>query len=99
MKPQPRGTGCVNCARPDQWGASSGLRAGRPYPGSIHADSFGSGAFTMDFVTIGNAGNAADDTTYGSVGYSYRIGVNEVSERMIDAYNASAVSWCGPTGG
>ena len=20
MKPQPRGTGCVNCARPDQWG-------------------------------------------------------------------------------
>ena len=34
MKPQPRGTGCVNCARPDQWGASSGLRAGRPYPGS-----------------------------------------------------------------
>jgi hypothetical protein len=34
MKPQPRGTGCVHCARPDQWGASSGLRAGRPYPGS-----------------------------------------------------------------
>ncbi len=55
---------------------------------AAHADSFGSGAFTMDFVTIGNAGNAADDTGYGSVGYSYRIGVNEVSERMIDAYNA-----------
>ena len=34
MKPQSRGTGCVNCARPDQWGASSGHRAGRPYPGS-----------------------------------------------------------------
>lgn len=32
--PQSRGTGCVNCARPDQWGASSGLLDGRPYPGS-----------------------------------------------------------------
>ena len=31
--PQLRGTGCVNCARPVLWGASSGLRAGRPYPG------------------------------------------------------------------
>jgi hypothetical protein len=41
MKPPPRGTGCVNCARPDQWGASSGLRAGRPYPGS-------SNTFPMD---------------------------------------------------
>lgn len=54
------------------------------------ADTFGSGAntFTMDFVTIGNAGNAADDTGYGSVGYTYRMGVNEVSRGMIDAYNA-----------
>jgi formylglycine-generating enzyme required for sulfatase activity len=54
------------------------------------ADTFGSGAntFTMDFVTIGNAGNADDDTGYGGVGYTYRMGVNEVSERMIDAYNA-----------
>ncbi len=57
---------------------------------AAHADSFGSGAntFTMDFVDIGNAGNAYDDTGYGSVGYTYRMGVNEVSERMIDAYNA-----------
>jgi len=31
--PQLRGTGCVNRARPVLWGASSGLRAGRPYPG------------------------------------------------------------------
>ncbi|MCX6996542.1 MAG: hypothetical protein NTV49_05540 [Kiritimatiellaeota bacterium] len=34
MKPQSRGTGCVHGARPDQWGASSGLQAGRPCPGS-----------------------------------------------------------------
>lgn len=34
-------------------------------------DTFGSGAntFTMDFVTIGNVGNAVDETGYGSVGY------------------------------
>jgi len=38
-------------------------------------------------VTIGNAGNAADDTGYGAVGYPYRIGVNEVSRGMIDVYN------------
>ena len=57
---------------------------------TVHADTFGSGAnaFTMDFVTIGNAGNADDDTGYGSVGYTYRMGVNEVSRGMIDAYNA-----------
>ena len=32
IKPQfrPRGTGCVHCARPDQRGASSGLRSGGP---------------------------------------------------------------------
>ncbi len=54
------------------------------------ADTFGSGANTFDinFATIGNAGNADDDTGYGGVGYAYRMGVNEVSERMIDAYNA-----------
>jgi formylglycine-generating enzyme required for sulfatase activity len=57
---------------------------------AAHADTFGSGAntFTMDFATIGNAGNADDDTGYGSVGYTYRMGVNEVSRGMIDAYNA-----------
>lgn len=57
---------------------------------TANADTFGSGAntFTMDFVTIGNAGNADDDTGYGGVGYTYRMGVNEVSRGMIDAYNA-----------
>jgi formylglycine-generating enzyme required for sulfatase activity len=61
---------------------------------STHADTFGSGAntFTMDFVTIGNPGNAADTTgdpnPVGSVGYTYRMGVHEVSRGMIEAYNA-----------
>ena len=31
--PQPRGTGCVNCARPALWGASLDFRVKRPYPG------------------------------------------------------------------
>jgi len=48
--------------------------------------------FSMDFVPIGNAGNADDSGAisgpYGGVAYNYRMGVNEVSETMIDAYNA-----------
>ena len=56
------------------------------------ADIFGSGAntFTMNFVTIGNAGNADDirGAGYGGVGYNYRMGVNEVSRGMIDTYNS-----------
>ena len=33
----------------------------------------------MAFVDIGSAGNAADNTGYGSVGYDYRMGTYEVS--------------------
>lgn len=55
----------------------------------VQVDSFGS--FTMDFVDIGNAGNANDglsgSTAYGGVSYNYRMGVNEVSEAMIESYN------------
>ena len=57
--------------------------------------TFGSGAnaFNMEFVTIGNAGNA-DDTTgnpnpAGSVAYEYRMGKFEISEDMITKFNAS----------
>jgi sulfatase modifying factor 1 len=55
----------------------------------VFADTFGSGAntFDIDFTTIGNAGNAADDTGYGDVGYTYRIGTYEVSRDMITKYN------------
>jgi formylglycine-generating enzyme required for sulfatase activity len=57
---------------------------------AAHADTFGSGAntFDIDFTTIGNTGNAADDTGYGSVGDTYRIGTYEVSQGMINIYNA-----------
>jgi len=55
--------------------------------------SFGSGTiqFNMEFVTIGNPGNAADTTGIpipaGSVGYSYGIGKYEVSRDMVNKYN------------
>ncbi|MGJ8656631.1 MAG: SUMF1/EgtB/PvdO family nonheme iron enzyme [Akkermansiaceae bacterium] len=54
--------------------------------------TFGSGgnAFDMDFVDVGNAGNAADDTGYGAVGYNYKMGTHEVSRDMITKYNAQA---------
>jgi len=52
-------------------------------------------SFGMDFVTIGNPGNAADtDLTAaplnaGSVGRTYDINTFEVSRGMIEAYNAN----------
>jgi formylglycine-generating enzyme required for sulfatase activity len=57
---------------------------------TAHADTFGSGGsqFTMGFVNIGDPGNAADSNGRGAVAYEYRMGVNEVSRGMIDAYNA-----------
>jgi len=64
-------------------------------PSYAETVNFGSGAnqFTMDFVTIGNPGNAADTTgspnPAGSVGYTYDIGKFEVSEDMITKYNAN----------
>lgn len=52
-----------------------------------------SNQFQMDFVTIGNPGNAADTSgspnSAGSVGYTYDIGKFEVSEDMIEKYNAN----------
>lgn len=41
----------------------------------------------MDWVTVGNAGNAADPTTgFGSVGYEYRIGTYEVTNSQYAAF-------------
>ena len=63
---------------------------------TVQADvavSFGSGAnqFNMDFVTIGNPGNAADTTgnpnPAGSVAYVYNIGKYEVSRDMVTKAN------------
>src|SRR5262249_35394012 len=61
---------------------------------TTRADTFGSGSntFNIDFVTIGNPGNAADTTgdpkPAGKVDYVYRIGTYEISEQMIDKANA-----------
>ncbi len=57
--------------------------------------TFGSGPnqFSIEFVPIGNPGNAADTTgspnPAGSVSYNYRMGKFEVSEDMITKFNAS----------
>ena len=57
-------------------------------PAALQADDFVS--FSMDFVEIGDAGNVADGSGYGAVGYGYRMGVHEVSRGMINAYNANS---------
>ncbi|MCR4414050.1 MAG: SUMF1/EgtB/PvdO family nonheme iron enzyme, partial [Thermoguttaceae bacterium] len=59
---------------------------------SLDIIAHGSTAISMDFVTVGNPGNAPDtETGYGAVGYTYRIGKYEVRESDWDAVsNASA---------
>ena len=37
------------------------------------------GNITIDWVTVGDAGNAADTTGYGAVGYNYKIAKNETT--------------------
>ena len=59
------------------------------------ADTFGSGANTFDieFVGIGNPGNAADSTgdpnPAGSVAYAYNMGKFEVSRDMVTKANSA----------
>ncbi len=64
------------------------------FQSSAQADTFGSGAniFDINFVNIGNAGNAADTTGYGAVPYEYRIGTYEISQDAIDKATASGLS-------
>jgi formylglycine-generating enzyme required for sulfatase activity len=70
---------------------------------AAHADTFGTGdaQFTIDFTTIGNPGNAADTTGYGSVGYTYRIGTYAISQSQIDKATASGLAYvtAGPWSG
>ncbi|MDO8588280.1 MAG: SUMF1/EgtB/PvdO family nonheme iron enzyme [Armatimonadota bacterium] len=50
-------------------------------------------AVTIDTVAVGNAGNAADTTGYGSVGYNYNIGKYEVTAGQYTAFlNAKAAT-------
>ena len=61
---------------------------------AAQADSFGTSGneFTIDFVTIGNAGNAADTTTYGAVPYEYRVGKYEITQDAITKATASGMA-------
>lgn len=62
----------------------------------------GTTTINMDFVDIGYAGNDADFTGYGSVGYNYKIGKFEVTAaqwnavRAADSNVGNAGSWSGP---
>ena len=48
-------------------------------------------AITIETVSVGNAGNAADTSTYGAVAYSYDIGKYEVTNTQYAAFlNAKA---------
>jgi sulfatase modifying factor 1 len=53
-----------------------------------------SASVTIDWVTVGNAGNAADPSTgYGAVGYNYQIGKYEVTNAQYGAFlNAKAAT-------
>ena len=61
---------------------------------SAQADTFGTSGneFTIDFVNIGNAGNAADTTSYGAVPYEYRASIYEISQNAIDKATASGMA-------
>ncbi|KAB2639300.1 MAG: SUMF1/EgtB/PvdO family nonheme iron enzyme [Verrucomicrobia bacterium] len=56
---------------------------------------FGGNTFSLDFQTIGNAGNAADTTGYGSVGYNYSIGTYDISVNQLNAATANGVAGLG----
>ena len=54
----------------------------------------------IDFVNIGNAGNAANITSgRGSVGYNYRIGTYEVTNAQWNTFTAAAGAPTGSDGG
>jgi sulfatase modifying factor 1 len=53
-----------------------------------------SASVTIDYVSVGNAGNAADTTGYGAVSYAYQIGKYEVT----NAQYATFLNAADPTG-
>ena len=61
---------------------------------SAQADTFGTSGneFTIDFVDIGNADNAADTTGYGAVPYEYRASTHEISQNAITKATASGMA-------
>ena len=61
---------------------------------AAQADTFGTSGneFTIDFVGIGNTGNAADTTSFGAVPYEYRVGTYEITQDAITKATASGMS-------
>jgi formylglycine-generating enzyme required for sulfatase activity len=53
----------------------------------------------MEFVNVGNAGNAADTTGYGAVGYNYRVGKYEVTNAQWNTFVSLAGAPTGNDGG
>jgi formylglycine-generating enzyme required for sulfatase activity len=52
-----------------------------------------SASVTIDYVSVGNAGNASDSTGYGAVAYAYQIGKYEVTNSQYGAFlNAKGAS-------
>lgn len=63
-------------------------------PGTVTSDTFGSGGnqFSIDFVSIGDSGNAIDPATgYGAVPYAYRIGKYTISQNQVNAALANGL--------
>ena len=58
----------------------------------VITQNFGTGAnaFSIDFVQIGNPGNAADSNGIGFVPYTYNLGKYEISRDQINKANAAA---------
>ena len=61
---------------------------------SAQADTFGTSGneFTIDFVNIGNAGNAANTNGFGAVPYEYRVGTYEITQDAITKATASGMA-------
>ena len=63
--------------------------------GAARADVFNMGdpdLKSLEFVTVGNPGNAADTTGYGSVAYTYRMGTYDVTAAQYCQF-LNAVAW------
>lgn len=60
----------------------------------VQADTFGkdNNRFTIAFVPIGHAGNAADTGGYGAVPYEYRMSIHEISQDQIGMATAGGLA-------
>jgi formylglycine-generating enzyme required for sulfatase activity len=73
-----------------------------PCSRDLFADTFGIGtnSFQIEFVTIGNPGNVADNRGWplhaGSVGYTYRISKYEISTDSVEKANMATAGGANP---